>query len=203
MLCGPSMLFLLQDQRGTWPARDLFQPATWSRACYAPFLDVLGEYLAIISKSTYTDEQVKSALNRKLSWVHPEQDLATCGVTRCDHVVDGHTHDAQPCALNDLIPPRSSELSPIRASALLPPEPSSSGPPPDTMTSAGSAARSSSSSGAAFTGQNTPVLSLSAYVHRLARYSGCSAACFLYALSYILRIRDQGTVVLNEGSVHR
>lgn len=190
-----------------WSTQGLFQPAIWDQASYAPFLDVLASFLDTAVCLANSGGDTNHAPNHTLPWAQADKSTTpphddTTGVTRPDHRLESTEFQPLPCALND-VSPLCQDRSPIKASALVSPDPTPSEPHTAVMTSAGFAARKFCNYSETFAGQKSPNLSLSAYVHRLARYTGCSAACFLYAVSYILRILSQGGVKLNTKTVHR
>lgn len=197
----------VQDRNMGWSTQGLFQPAIWDRVSYAPFLDVLANYLDAILCLANSSDDINDAVNHTVPWAHPHttptQEDVTTGFSRLDNNLESMEIQGLPCALHDEVSPLPQASSPIKASALVSPDPISSEPRSAVMTSAGFAARTLCNNSETFTGQKSPTLSLAAYVHRLARYTGCSAACFLYALSYILRILSQGSVKLSTKTVHR
>lgn len=199
----------MQGNHSDWSNQGLFQPPTWSRATYAPFLDVLAEYLEKLLHEASIYDKGAAAPDRALQWAiagsitTPLYNFPVLATDHCDQTNKALTCEFKGLLMDEDSSPLNLENSLIRVSSLVPPDtclPASVG---SSMTSAGVAARRCANTGATFAGKHAPSLCLSAYIQRLARYTGCSAACFLYALSYILRVDEQGNAKLSPTTIHR
>lgn len=194
-----------------WSCQGLFQPPIWSAATYAPFLDLLAKYLDRVVQDADIGDESEDVSDPSLPMVSMDDDTTPGHITdplathTCHHRLrdNREARVPSPPEMNAQLSPLILEESPIRASALVSPEPSLSTTSSSFVTSVSVAARRTAGRHTTFTGHNIPTLSLSAYIQRLARYTGCSAACFLFALSYMLRIDELGSARLNTKTVHR
>eukprot|EP00892_Ulva_mutabilis_P000618 jgi/Ulvmu1/10557/UM065_0011.1 len=198
-----------QEDQFVWSCQGLFQPTIWSPSKHAPFLDVLADYLDQVIQSTPVIAQVavppaaSPSLARSDDDTTSSQNRSAAEFCHRDHRLRELSCEGRTYPVDQELSPWTLEQSPIMACSLVPPDPTLATPPSATITSAGVAARKLAGRLSMFTGKSTPSFSLSSYISRLAQYTGCSAACFLYALSYMLRIDKQGHARVTVKTIHR
>jgi hypothetical protein len=186
----------------------LFKPEIWGHDAWAPFVELLTQFLEKQSLEAGSDE-----------WTD-------CDDSPSHDVV--HVPDAASGSLSKQ--PRSATLAPLESSGKCGPATSRS--PciteqardsatldvtfllPATQEDERGAASGANPSSACIQSQThaairlfraakAPQVGLAAYIQRIGRYTGCSAVCLLYALSYVLRLHHTHRIPLTSFTIHR